>query len=228
MYTDDNLIMLSALQHFLFCERQCALIHVEQQWIENRFTAEGRIMHERVHSDARESRGDIRIVFGMPLRSLELGVVGKADVVEFHLAEKKQVNVLDPVLADKNRKNKESYWQPFPVEFKRGKPKKDNTDVVQLCAQALCLEEMTGIEVPSGAMFYGKKKRRQNVTFDQKLRQETADTAIRLRELIVSGITPLPDYTKKCESCSFISVCMPETISRKGSIRKYYSKMLKL
>ena len=121
MYTEDDLIPLSALQHILFCERQCALIHIEQVWSENLFTAEGRIMHERVHTADRESRGDIRIEFGMWLRSLRLGLIGKADVVEFHRKPDSQ-------------KAGSEVWVPFPVEYKRGKPKKDNCDKVQLCA----------------------------------------------------------------------------------------------
>ena len=137
MYTEDDLLPLSGLQHLLFCERQCALIHIEQAWAENRFTAEGRIMHERVHKEDRESRGDIRVEYSMPLRSLRLGLIAKADVVEFH----------------RNRGLSDGKWIPFPVEYKRGKPKKDNADKVQLCAQALCLEEMLDVEVTSGALF---------------------------------------------------------------------------
>ena len=173
MYTEDDLLPLSALQHLIFCERQCALIHIEQAWAENLFTAEGRIMHERVHEEGRESRGDIRVEHGLSLRSLRLGLIGKADVVEFH-------------------RWKGGSWLPFPVEYKRGKPKKDNSDRVQLCAQALCLEEMLNIAVPEGALFYGKNRRRAEVVFDIPLRKETEDAAIRLHELIASGRTPKP------------------------------------
>ena len=153
-YSEDDLIMISALQHYNFCERQCALIHVEQIWDENRATAEGRIMHERVHEKDRESRRDVRIEHGIPLRSLRLGVVCRADVVEFQRIEKDR-------------------WQPFPVEYKRGKPKPDHCDLIQLCAQALCLEEMLSIFVPNGAIFYGRTRRRLDVTFDDALRVET-------------------------------------------------------
>lgn len=124
MYTEEDLIQLSALQHFVFCKRQCALIHIEQVWSENLWTAEGRIMHEDVHSEGIENRKGVRIERGIPLRSLELGLSGKADVVEF-------------------RKGHNGKYQLFPVEYKRGKPKPDNRDKVQLCAQGLCLEEMT-------------------------------------------------------------------------------------
>jgi len=153
MYTEDDLLPLSGLQHLLFCERQCALIHIEQAWAENLLTAEGRIMHERVHEADRESRGEVRIEYSMPLRSLRLGLIAKADVVEFH-------RKLDP--GEKGS----SKWLPFPVEYKRGKPKKENYDKVQLCAQAMCLEEMLDVQIPEGAIFYGRTRRRQDVVFE--------------------------------------------------------------
>ena len=210
-YTEEDLIPLSALQHLLFCGRQCALIHVEQVWVENLFTAEGRIMHERVDTGNRESRGNIRIEYGMPLRSLRLGLTGKADVVEFHLSS-------DDLLSGSKSKAK---WQPFPVEYKRGKPKKDNCDKVQLCAQALCLEEMLNTEIPEGALFYGKTRRRQDVVFDRALRLETEKAAKRVHELIKAGKTPKPVYTKKCDSCSFVGLCLPKTIEKNRSVNRY-------
>ncbi len=210
MYTEDDLIPLSALQHIIFCERQCALIHIEQAWAENLFTAEGRIMHERVHTADRESRGKVRIEYSMWLRSLRLGLIGKADVIEFH--RKAALQKAGP-----------AEWEPFPVEYKRGKPKKDNCDKVQLCAQALCLEEMLDVEVPCGALFYGKKRRRTDVTFDSALRKQTEDTAMRLHELIASGLTPKPVYMKKCDSCSLVKICLPKTIEKKRSVKRYLS-----
>ena len=210
MYTEDDLIPLSALQHLLFCERQCALIHIEQVWSENLFTAEGRIMHERVHTADRESRGNIRIEYSMWLRSLRLGLIGKADVVEFHRKPDSQ-------------KTESEVWVPFPVEYKRGKPKKDNCDKVQVCAQALCLEEMLNVEVPCGALFYGKKRRRTDVAFDEALRHQTEETAMRLHKLIASGHTPKPIYTPKCDSCSLAKICLPKTIERKRSVKRYLS-----
>lgn len=210
MYTEDDLLPISALQHLFFCERQCALIHIEQAWAENLFTAEGRIMHERVHTADRESRGNVRIEYSMSLRSLRLGLIGKADVVEFHRK---------PAL----QKAGSLVWVPFPIEYKRGKPKKDNCDKVQICAQALCLEEMLGVDVPSGALFYGKKRRRTEVVFDEALRQQTEDSAIRLHELISIGRTPKPVYKKKCDSCSLAKICLPKTIERKRSVKRYLS-----
>ena len=207
-YKEDDLLPLSGLQHLLFCERQCALIHIEQAWAENLLTAEGRIMHERVHDADRESRGNIRIEYGMPLRSLRLGLIAKADVVEFHRK---------PDSGKMESKN----WLPFPVEYKRGKPKKDNSDKVQLCAQAMCLEEMLGVEIPEGAIFYGRPRRRQSVAFDRELRRETDDTAKYFHNLVDSGKTPKPIYTKSCNSCSIFELCLPKTVGKKRSINRY-------
>ncbi len=205
MYAEDDLLPLSGLQHLLFCERQCALIHIEQVWAENRFTAEGRIMHDRVHEADRESRGDIRIEYAMPLRSLRLGLIAKADVVEFHRNTDCPANI----------------WRPFPVEYKRGKPKKDNFDKVQLCAQALCLEEMLDVDIPAGALFYGKTRRRQNVDFDSVLRKETENTAKRFHDLVDSRATPKPVYSKKCDNCSMYDLCLPKTVENAQSINNY-------
>jgi len=206
MYSEDDLLMLSALQHFLFCPRQCALIHVEQLWFENRLTAEGRILHERVHTAAKESRRNMRVEFDMPIRSLELGLIGRADVVEFHL-------------------QKDGKWLPYPVEYKRGRPKKDDSDRVQLCAQALCLEEMLGARVANGALYYGKKKRRLPVTFDERLRQTTRETATALHVLVGSGQTPKPEYSRRCDNCSFVELCIPKTIGRPGKVSAYIRRL---
>lgn len=206
-YAEEDLIPLSAVQHVIFCERQCALIHVEQIWDENLFTAEGRIMHERADERDSESRGDFKIERGLPLRSLRLGLIGKADVVEFHRTESGK-------------------WQPFPVEYKRGKPKPDDCDKVQLCAQATCLEEMLGIEVPCGALYYGKTRHRLNVTFDRALREETEKAAGRARELIQEEMTPKAVYTKKCKSCSLLDQCMPRLARKDRSVKTYLAGMV--
>src|SRR5208283_3494677 len=207
MYNIDDLIQLSSLQHYAFCPRQCALIHVEQVWAENRLTAEGRIMHEHVHDEGDESRGDVRIERGASLRSLRLGLIGKADVVEYH-------------------RHADGTWQAFPVEYKRGKPKIDHSDKVQLCAQALCLEEMLNASIPAGALFYGKTRRRLDVNFDEALRLETEAAAIKTHELIDAGLTPAPLYAKRCESCSLMAECMPKTIQKKRSVESYLKRML--
>ena len=210
MFVESDLLPLSALQHLIFCTRQCALIHVEQVWVENRFTAEGRIMHDRVDSGKRESRRDLRIAFALSLRSLRLGLVGKADVVEFHL--------------EKDLDGK-TIWRPFPVEYKRGRPKKNNCDKIQLCAQALCLEEMLGHRIDNGALFYGKTRRRQEVAIDAELRQETEAMVEQLHALFDARITPKPVFDKRCQNCSFASYCLPEKLDGRKSAGRYLDEI---
>ena len=186
-FSDSDLLPLSALQHYIYCPRQCALIHLEQQWVENRYTAEGRAQHSRVDRPEHETRDGIRTEYAVLLRSLRLGLIGKADAVEFH-AE----NV-------------------FPVEHKRGRPKPTHCDLVQLCAQALCLEETLGVKIGEGAIFYGQPRRRLPVEISSELRKETEQTAAALHQLIQSGKTPPADYDKKkCEACSLLEICMPQ------------------
>lgn len=215
MFSEDDLLQLSALQHLLFCERQCALIHIEQVWAENRLTVEGRHLHERVDEVGHESRGRIRTVFGLPVRSLKLGLSGKADAVEFQRE-------------GGDEPGDASIWRPFPVEYKRGKPKMDDCDVVQLCAQSLCLEEMLGVAVPEGAMYYGKPRRRLIVMFDDRLRTKTRETARRLHELVSNGKTPQARYEKKCDSCSLLSLCMPKVTGAHRSVLRYMADSLSL
>lgn len=202
MFSEDDLFPISALQHLQFCERQCALIHIEQIWSENIFTAQGRVMHERVHSETSESRRDVRVEFGMAVRSLRLGLIGKADVIEFH-------------------QQPDGTWLPFPVEYKRGKSKVQNCDKVQLCAQALCLEEALNVKVAAGAIYYGKERRRLDVAFDDALRQETEGTAARLHALIRSGVTPKAMYKPECDSCSLFSYCLPKTLQAFRPVQTY-------
>lgn len=213
MYTEDDLLQLSALQHLLFCERQCALIHIEQAWAENRLTVEGRHLHERVDEVGHESRGRIRTVFGLPVRSFRLGLSGKADAVEFHREGGDEPGVATD-------------WRPFPVEYKRGKPKMDDCDLVQLCAQALCLEEMLGVAVPEGAIYYGKPRRRLAVVFDGRLRDKTREAARRLHELVAGGRTPQARYEKKCDSCSLLSLCMPKVTGARRTVQSYMADAL--
>ena len=209
MYSEDELLPLSALQHLIYCPRQCALIHVERLWVENRYTAEGRIMHERVHSDTHETRGRVRIVRALSLRSFRLGLVGQADVVEFYKED-----------AGK------SALRPRPVEYKRGRPKKDDCDLVQLCAQAMCLEEMLGYSIDCGYLYYGKTKRRLLVEFNRPLREQTEQTALKLHELISSGQTPPAQYSSKCERCSFLSRCMPRICTGHKSATRYLKQAI--
>lgn len=206
MYAEEDFLPLSALQHFIFCRRQCALIHIERAWVENLFTAEGRVMHEKAHNEGRQTLSGVRIERGLVLRSENLGLNGQADVVEFHEAEGKSL--------------------PFPVEYKRGQPKQDNCDAVQLCAQGLCLEEMLAVTIPAGALFYGKTRRRQEVVFDAALRTQTVETARLLHDFVRAGITPRPVYLPKCDNCSFLPVCLPKKLSSAASVVGYLKKGL--
>jgi CRISPR-associated exonuclease Cas4 len=202
MYDEDQLLPISALQHLLFCPRQCVLIHIERLWEENLLTAEGRIAHEKVDDGGAETRGGRKTAFGLPLRSLLLGLIGKADVVEFS-------------------RNAAGKAVAFPVEHKRGRPKQKDCDRVQLCAQAMCLEEMVSAKVTEGALFYGKTRRREDVVFDERLRRLTEETAPRLHELIDAGMTPRAEYAKKCKSCSLIELCLPKVSSARRSVERY-------
>jgi CRISPR-associated exonuclease Cas4 len=202
-FAEDDLLPLSALQHLLFCERQCALIHVEGLWLENRLTVEGRHLHERADAAGHETRGPVRTVRGLALRSLRLGLIGKADVVEFHEAA-------DGAPA-----------RVVPVEYKRGRPKPIDADRVQLCAQALCLEEMLDVAIPAGALFYGTPRRRTEVLLDAELRRRTEEAAARLRALVRGGITPLAEREAKCDACSLLPRCLPQAVSRRRSASRW-------
>ena len=202
MSADNELILLSALQHYVFCKRQCALIHLDGVWTENRLTAEGRALHDRVDSGARETRGDICVAATLRLVSHKLGVAGIADMVEFH-----RVGDNDPNGA--KLAGKGGRWIPFPVEYKHGKPNGRQADEVQLCAQAMCLEEMLGVAVPRGALFYGKTRHRLDVDFDAELRSLTEETARGVHELFAAGKVPQAEYGKWCESCSLQDDCQP-------------------
>jgi CRISPR-associated exonuclease Cas4 len=208
MLEDDELIPISALQHHLFCPRQCALIHVEQAWAENSFTAEGRVLHEATGELGAESRRGIRVVTSMPLVSHQLGVSGIADLVELHSAEG-------------------GSWRPFPVEYKRGKPKAHRADEVQLCAQAMALEEMFSVKLPEGALFYGEPRRRTSVALDDPLRTLTMEVASSARASIRSGLTPSPVYDKaKCGRCSLLDLCQPRRLVRPQSASLWLARQL--
>lgn len=217
MYPESDLLMLSGLQHVLFCERQWALIHIEQQWSENIYTAMGNQMHEKVHSAKTEQRGNIRLVRTLRLVSYRLGLVGQADMVEFHRCEDDSGARL---------KGQPGFWRPFPVEYKRGRPKKDPSDEVQLCAQALCLEEMLEVSIPGGAIFYGKNKRRHNVDFSDDLRSLTEDTARRVHALFNREKIPAPNYDKRCEACSLKEICLPRIINP-SNVKGYLYRMVR-
>ena len=211
-YSEEDLLPVSALSDITFCERRAALHFIEQIWEDNLFTAEGTILHERVDEGSNtEARGNIRIAYGIRLRSLILGLIGKADVVEFHKTETDGIKL----------EGVSGFWVPFPVEYKRGHLRHEHSFDVQLCAYALCLEEMLKVKVPEGALFYGKTKRRLGVYFDEALRQKTEDTARRLHELIESGITPKAEYSSKCKKCSLVEMCLPKVSSKARSVSDY-------
>lgn len=213
MFSEDDLLPLSGLQHLLFCERQWGLIHLEQVWEENRLTAEGRVLHERAHQPGMESRISLRTARGLRLRSLRLGLAGQADIVEFH---KSSTGIALPGVA--------GLWLPFPVEYKRGRPKRDACDEVQLCAQAVCLEEMFNCEIPRGALFYGEPRRRQLVTFGNTLRYRTEALAVRMHRLHQAGVTPVAAYHPKCDSCSLVARCLPRLLAKPPGVARYLAR----
>lgn len=186
---EDGLAPISALQHMLYCPRQCALIHVERQWSDNRFTAEGSILHQRPDAGRGEQRSTIRIERSVPLRSSRLGLFGVADVIEICAG-----------------------GRIFPVEYKRGRPKTHRADEVQLCAQAICLEEMLDVPVLEGALFYGRSRRRKVVVFDAGLRALTEAVAADTRSMLAAGRTPPAEFEAgKCNACSLKETCQPES-----------------
>ena len=197
-FAESDFLPISALQHLAFCERQWGLIHLEQLWEENRLTAEGKLLHEKVDEGPDETRDGVRTVRSLALRSFRLGLIGKSDVVEFP---------------------KEPDAAPLPVEYKRGRPKIEHWDEIQLCAQALCLEEMMGVPVILGAIYYGQPRRRVDVAIGESLRAETETLVARMHELMRCGKTPPAVYEKKCRSCSLFELCQPKTMQgRKSAI----------
>jgi CRISPR-associated exonuclease Cas4 len=244
MYDEDDLLPISALQHLAFCPRQCALIYVEGLWAENRLTTEGKLLHERTHLPQAETRRDLRTVRGLRLHCLRLGLVGQADVVEFHRAgsdtsaaeDDDPLAWLDVPGDDEPQDDEElgtgnaqgvevpglsGLWRPFPVEYKRGKVKPGSYDEVQLCAQALCLEEMLRAVIPRGALYYGQPRRRQPVGFTRALREETEAIARRLHELVGAGVTPPARREPKCRGCSMLDHCLPSRGHAPRSARNY-------
>lgn len=208
---EEDLLALSALQHFAYCPRQFALIHLEQIWEENRFTAEGQLLHERANSGEAETRGNIHIARSLRLVSHTLGVTGIADVVEFH---HDRFGTTLP--------GRDGRWRPYPVEYKRGRSKTDDCDRHQLCAQAICLEEMLGVAVPEGAIYYGKPRRRETVEINEALRSKTRDLSVQMHTVWAERSTPAAVYGTKCDRCSLKERCLPAT----GSASVYLKRML--
>jgi len=222
VYTQDDLLPLSGIQHYAFCERQWGLIHLERQWEENLGTAEGRILHERVHNpDINEFREGVVFARSVHLVSHRLGLWGLADMVEFH-----------PVGSDEGKNGvplpgRQGLFLPFPVEYKRGKPKKDDRDIVQLCAQALCLEEMLRVIIEKGSLFYGQTQRRKDVVFDQGLRDRVTDLAGKMHDSFTVGETAPARKGVKCDLCSMVDVCLPQITRKVKPVHKYLRDQLR-
>lgn len=237
MYHEADLLPISALQHLAFCKRQWALIHLEGMWAENRLTVEGRHLHDRAHEQESESRGELRIARGLRLHSLRLGLAGVADVVEFRLCSNSepqgwsQAQLRPPTDSSKGQGTAPGVilpglpglWLPVPVEYKHGQPKHGPCDEVQLCAQALSLEEMLGVEIGAGALFYGKLRHRHQVAFTPELRRQTEKLSLRLHDLTRLRKTPPALYEKKCDSCSLFELCMPRVLGKPLDVEKYLS-----
>ena len=204
-YREDEWLQLSGLQHFAFCRRQWALIHIEQLWAENLRTVEGDLLHRKAHDSAdRESRGDLYILRGVNIQSRDLGVSGQCDVIEFHRSE-------DGI----PMQDKEGLWQPYPVEYKRGQPKENDADRLQLCGQAMCLEEMLSCEIKRGALFYGETRRREEVIFTAELRDRVRGYLAEMHDCFKRGHTPRVKPFKGCNACSLAEYCLPKMLKQK-------------
>ena len=214
-YQEEDYLQLSGLQHFTFCRRQWALIHIEQQWAENYRTVDGSLMHEKAHDGtSTESRGDRYIVRGLRITSASLGLSGECDVVEFSRGER-------GIPLD----GKAGLWQPYPVEYKRGEPKAGNCDAMQLCSQAMCLEEMLCCPIPEGALFYGQTKRRQVIAFTDELREQVKIALEEMHQLYRRGYTPKVKPSKACNACSLKELCLP-ALCRRTSVSSYLTQAM--
>ncbi|HCC07115.1 MAG TPA: CRISPR-associated protein Cas4 [Clostridiales bacterium] len=212
-YTDDDLLALSGIQHFAFCKRQWALIHIEKQWSENLRTVEGKQLHERVdNTDFFEARGGILTSRSVPLSSYVLGFYGISDIVELYAVEEGGI-ILN------GRKGK---WSPVPVEYKRGSPKIDIIDEVQLCAQAMCIEEMLNTNIDYGYIFYGETKHRTKVMFNEDLRSQVLDFSMQMHEMYEKQYTPKAmKGGKRCNACSLVNICLPKMGTKNLNVSDY-------
>lgn len=208
---DEEFLMISGIQHFIFCRRQWALIHVEQQWSDNLRTIEGEIIHEKCHDETFvEKRKDLLICRGMRIFSKKLNVSGQCDVVEFRKSSDGTVLF-----------GRDGLWQPYPIEYKRGKPKEDMSDILQLCTQAICLEEMLCCDIPEGYLYYDEIHRREKVEITDELRQEVLKMFEEMNSYLNRGYTPKAKYNKKCRNCSMKDLCLPK-LSKNRSVSTYY------
>lgn len=215
VYNENDYLLLSGLQHFAYCRRQWALIHIEQQWAENERTVDGQLFHAVANDKERiEKRGNLLITRGLSVKSAQLGMTGVCDVVEFHKSEKGV-----PLFSY------EGLWEPYPVEYKKGLPKANEADEVQLCAQAMCLEEMLACQVLSGSLFYGENRRRTAVQFTEQLRGRVRDMAREMHELRDKGYTPKVKLQKGCNACSLKEICVPK-LSKIKTVSAYVDSSL--
>lgn len=215
-YAEDEYLMISGIQHFKFCRRQWALIHIEQQWEENVHTVMGELMHKRVHHPyITEKRKDVLVVRALPISSRALGISGECDVVEFHKCE-------DGIKLHGHR----GLYSIYPIEYKKGKPKLTQEDKLQLAAQAMCLEEMFSAEILEGAIFYGETRRRENVEIDETLRDEVRKMFQEMHQYYERKYTPKVKYSKSCNACSLKEICLPK-LGKNISVKEYMDQMLK-
>lgn len=215
-YKEDEYLMLSGIQHFKFCRRQWALIHIEQQWEENVHTVLGELMHKKVHDPTiKEKRKDTIVVRALPISSRTMGVSGECDIVEFHKCE-------DGISLFGHR----GLYSIYPVEYKKGKPKASDEDKLQLTAQAMCLEEMFSTEIPEGAIFYGETRRRESVYFSQELRKEVEELFEEMHRYYSRGYTPKVKKSNSCNSCSLKEICFPK-LEKASSVSNYIAQSLK-
>lgn len=222
-YSEEDYLLLSGIQHMAFCERQWALIHIEQAWAENVRTMEGKHLHERTDDPfGDETRKDIRVVRAMPIVSSKLGLRGIADVVEFHRTEKTSEGVAVRL------KNRKGWWRPYPVEYKRGRPKRDDRDAVQLCAQAMASEEMLNVAIDSGFLYYGQIRHREHIVINKALRDRVEELTRKMHEMMVEGKTPKAAKGKHCSLCSLKEICQPELTIRQRSVVEYLARMVDL
>lgn len=216
MYAEEDYLMLSGIQHFAFCRRQWAIIHIEQQWAENYRTTAGELMHKKAHDEGSfEKRGALLTVRGMRIASRELGLSGQCDVVEFHQNE----NGIELF-------GYEGMWSPVPVEYKHGEPKENNADELQLCAQAMCLEEMLQTDISDGYLYYGGNRRRSHVEFTRELREDVRNMAKEMHQLFQRGHTPNVKPTKQCKACSLENLCVPK-LQKAMKVRSYIESNIK-
>ena len=205
MYTEDEMLMLSGIQHYRFCPRQWALIHIEQQWEENRLTIEGEYLHKNVDTPFyRQKCGDIITLRSVNIASKKLGLYGLTDIVELYPSNTKENSISHPKYP--------GYWKPYPVEYKHGKPKRNEIDEVQLAAQIMCLEEQYGITIPYGAFFYGETKKREEIEISEHLRNIVIHCANAMHEIFKTGVLPPIDKGKYCNKCSLVNICLPRTV----------------